>query len=128
MQGNRSQNTRPEIALRQRLHALGLRYRLWARPLPARRHKADIVFRPAKVAVEVRGCFWHGCPDHYRAPASNASYWAEKVERNTARDAASAAALEDAGWALIVVWEHENPDLAASRVADVVAERRPTRR
>ncbi|WP_375475859.1 very short patch repair endonuclease [uncultured Jatrophihabitans sp.] len=124
MQANRSRDTGPELALRRLLHARGLRYRVCVRPLPGRRHQADIVFRRARVAVEVRGCFWHGCPQHYRAPASNSTYWQAKAERNMARDCAAEQALTAAGWQLIVVWEHEDAADAAERVATVVRDRR----
>ncbi|MFI7680356.1 very short patch repair endonuclease [Actinophytocola sp. NPDC049390] len=124
MQANRSRDTKPEVALRQLLHARGLRYRVCARPIPGMRRTADIVFRPARVAVEVYGCFWHGCPEHYRAPATNSQYWAGKVERNMRRDADTANTLNDAGWALVVVWEHENLTEAAERVTELVMLRR----
>src|SRR4051812_17917775 len=123
MQLQRTRDTRPEIAVRRLLHAMGLRYRVCARPLPELRRTADLVFRPAKLAVEVRGCFWHGCPDHYRAPTANAPYWRGKVERNLARDADTARRLSEAGWALVVVWEHERPDAAALRIAAEVRAR-----
>lgn len=110
--------------MRRALHALGLRYRVCARPIPAVRRTADVVFGPARVAVEIWGCFWHGCPEHYRAPASNAGYWAEKVSRNRRRDEENAQRLLEAGWVLEVVWEHEDPAAASQRVAAVVRERR----
>ena len=125
MQANRSRDTKPELALRRRLHAMGLRYRVCARPIPEVRHQADIVFRPAKVAVEVRGCFWHGCPDHHRAPSANSAYWSAKVERNKARDLATERRLAEAGWTLVVIWEHEPVEKAAERVASEVRSRRP---
>lgn len=128
MQANRSRDTAPELALRRALHALGLRYRVCARPIPEVRRTADLVFRPARVAVEVRGCFWHGCPEHYRAPSSNVSYWAEKVSRNQRRDKENAQRLHEAGWLLEVVWEHEDPAAASQRVAAVIRERRQARK
>jgi DNA mismatch endonuclease, patch repair protein len=85
---------------------------------------ADVVFRPTRVAVEVLGCFWHGCPAHYSAPASNADYWSEKVRRNQRRDEENAVRLERAGWVLEVVWEHEDPVKASQRIAAVILERR----
>ncbi len=124
MQSNRSRDTKPELALRQALHALGLRYRVCARPIPDVPRTVDVVFRPARVAVELRGCFWHGCPDHYRRPASNTSYWSEKVKRNQRRDEETALRLGEAGWLLLVVWEHEDPIEASGRIASVVRERR----
>lgn len=128
MQGNRSRDTKPEIALRQVLHRMGLRYRVCARPLRGVRRTADIVFGPAQVAVEVRGCFWHGCPDHYRAPTANGQFWADKVARNMARDTETAAALAAAGWLLVVVWEHDDVTTSATHIARVVRERRESSR
>ncbi len=124
MQANRSRDTGPELALRQALHRMGLRYRVCTRPLRKVRTTADIVFGPAKVAVEVRGCFWHGCPEHYRAPAANKQFWADKVARNMARDLASAQQLAAAGWLLVVVWEHDDVASSAREIADVVHQRR----
>ena len=39
------------------------------------------------------------------------------------RDARNAAALRRAGWALVIVWEHENVASAADRVESVIRER-----
>lgn len=124
MQSNRSRDTRPELALRRVLHAMGLRYRVCARPLPELRRTADLVFRPSRVAVEVRGCFWHGCPEHYRAPSANNPYWSAKVARNMARDAATEQTLAEAGWQLISVWEHDDVAEAAEKIYAAVRERR----
>src|SRR4051794_2033798 len=63
MRLQRSRDTSPEMALRRILHSRGLRYRVDATlPLRGVRRRADIVFRRARVAVFVDGCFWHGCP------------------------------------------------------------------
>jgi DNA mismatch endonuclease, patch repair protein len=125
MQANRSRDTGPELAVRRALHGLGLRYRVCVRPIPTVARTADVVFRPSRVAVEVLGCFWHGCSEHYKAPQANADYWAKKVARNRDRDEENARALRQAGWMLAVVWEHEDPDLASRRIAALVKERRP---
>ncbi|UQX11040.1 very short patch repair endonuclease [Candidatus Mycobacterium methanotrophicum] len=124
MRSNRSRDTRPELALRRLLFAEGLRYRVAARPLPRLKRTVDIVFRPSRVAVEMRGCFWHGCPQHFRAPASNKEYWTAKIARNKGRDLATEQALRDAGWLLVVVWEHDNLREAAREIASAVARRR----
>ncbi|MEU8619262.1 very short patch repair endonuclease [Streptomyces sp. NPDC048623] len=124
MSGQRSRDTGVEKALRSALHRAGLRYRVHRRPLKGVRREADIVFGPAKVAVFVDGCFWHGCPEHATWPKRNAQFWREKIEKNRARDANTDARLVDAGWLPVRVWEHESADEAAERVAAVVAERR----
>jgi DNA mismatch endonuclease, patch repair protein len=99
----RSRNTTPEVALRKELWALGRRYRLHA-PIPGR---PDIVFARARVAVFVDGCFWHGCPEHYTAPAANAEFWRAKLERNVARDRQVDRELAGHGWLVLRLWEHE---------------------
>jgi DNA mismatch endonuclease, patch repair protein len=125
MQAQRRQDTAPELELRRRLHAAGLRYRVHQRPLPDLRRQADIVFRRARVAVFVDGCFWHGCPEHgRRVHATNGWYWPEKIARNQRRDADTDARLTAAGWTVLRVWEHEPSDAAARRVASVVAHHR----
>src|SRR3954467_12734074 len=75
-------DTRPEIALRRLLHGRGLRFRVDRAVLPGVRRRADIVFGPARVAVFVDGCFWHGCPTHGTWPRHNAEFWREKIETN----------------------------------------------
>lgn len=107
MQGNRSRDTRPEMALRQALHARGLRYFVNRRPLSALRRTADIVFPRKKLAVFVDGCFWHGCPEHHTLAKTNAEFWADKVSTNTARDRETDALLRADGWTVVRVWEHE---------------------
>ncbi|MFI7038598.1 very short patch repair endonuclease [Microbispora rosea] len=120
MQANRGRDTKPELALRRAVHALGLRYRVSIRPLPSIRRTADIVFTRAKVAVFMDGCFWHGCPEHHTKSATNAEYWAEKVRRNRERDAETDRLLTEAGWSVIRIWEHENPEASANVIATEV--------
>lgn len=111
--------------MRRAVHALGLRYRVSARPLPNLRRTADMVFRGAKVAVFVDGCFWHGCPQHHTMAVSNRTYWANKVKRNVDRDSETDALLLEAGWLPMRFWEHEDPVLAAQEIAAAVRARRP---
>ena len=125
MQGNRSRDTAPELAIRRLLHAMGLRYRVATRPLAGVRRTADIVFGPAHVAVFVDGCFWHGCPEHSSVPKTNTDYWQPKLQRNAERDRETDRLLTASGWLAIRVWEHEDPGKAARRIARAVARRRP---
>ena len=120
MQANKGRDTQPELALRSAAHALGLRYRVSVRPLRELRRTADLVFTKARVAVFLDGCFWHGCPDHHTVAATNASFWAEKVESTRSRDRETDRRLADAGWTSIRVWEHEDPVEAAQRIQAVV--------
>lgn len=124
MRRQATSSTRPELDLRRELHARGLRYRIQKRPLPALNRTADIVFGPTRVAVDVRGCFWHSCPDHGNTPENNQDWWTAKLERTTQRDAETERAWRDAGWKVVVVWEHEEKGSAADRVEQTVAGRR----
>jgi len=71
--------------------------------------KPDFVFRRAKVAVFVDGCFWHGCPTHGSIPVSNVHFWRSKLDGNIARDALVGRELRQHGWRVFRVWEHELP-------------------
>ncbi len=104
MRAVKAGDTGPELEVRALLRALGHRYRLHARDLPGR---PDIVFRGRRKAIFVHGCFWHGhdCARGARAPKANADYWFAKIARNRARDAASVAALQHAGWSCLIIWE-----------------------
>ncbi|MEJ2856623.1 MULTISPECIES: very short patch repair endonuclease [unclassified Saccharothrix] len=127
MSRQRSRDTGIEVALRKELHRLGLRYRVHQRPIKAVRREADVVFGPAKVAVFVDGCFWHGCPDHGTWPKRNSDFWRTKIETNQARDANTDHLLAEAGWLAVRVWEHEDPTTAATRIHTAVDTRRPKR-
>lgn len=98
-----SRNTTPELALRRALWAAGLRYRLH-RDLPG---TPDLSFVGARLAVFVDGCFWHGCPQHYSAPATRSEFWANKLRRNVDRDRRVGDELTAMGWTVVRVWEHE---------------------
>jgi DNA mismatch endonuclease, patch repair protein len=67
----------------------------------------DFVFRNARVAVFVDGCFWHACPVHGTQPRGNRAFWREKLVRNAERDRRVTRGLRRAGWRVLRVWEHE---------------------
>lgn len=122
MQGTRQRDTPKELALRSALTRLGLRYRINA-PVPGSRRTVDVLFRRAKVAVFVDGCFWHCCPEHATWPKANAAWWRAKLQANVARDRDTDTKLQSAGWRVIRVWEHQDPAPAARLIAGVVTRR-----
>ena len=104
MSGIRGKNTKPELALRRSLHALGFRYRLHAKGIPGR---PDIVMPKYRAVIFVHGCFWHrhaGCR-YATVPATRPEFWAAKFHANVVRDAAVQSALREAGWRVGTVWE-----------------------
>jgi len=67
--------------------------------------RPDFVFRRVKVAVFVDGCFWHGCPRHFRVPRTRTKFWMEKIRGNKARDRRVSRELRASGWKVLRVWE-----------------------
>ena len=126
MQGNRRKDTGPEMAVRRLVHASGLRYRVDQRPIATVNRKADLVFRKAKVSVFIDGCFWHKCPDHFQAPASNRDFWEAKIAANVHRDQETDALLRESGWQVLRFWEHENPEVVATEIERAVRSARET--
>jgi DNA mismatch endonuclease, patch repair protein len=113
----RSKNSRPEMAIRKLVFALGYRYRLHARTLPG---CPDLVFRPKRKVIFVHGCFWHR---HTRCalarmPKSNIDFWTTKLEGNHNRDARNRRALVREGWKVLTIWECElkNKALLEARI------------
>lgn len=88
------------------------------------RRRPDLVFGPARVAVFVDGCFWHGCPEHATWPKNNEAFWREKIETNRLRDRDTDRRLAEAGWEVVRVWEHEDMEEAADRLERILRERR----
>lgn len=99
----RGRDTKPEMLVRQGLHARGLRYRLHDRKLPGR---PDLVFPRHGAVVFVHGCFWHahGCALS-KLPATRQDFWKKKLEGNVTRDRRAVDALLASGWRVLVIWE-----------------------
>jgi DNA mismatch endonuclease (patch repair protein) len=85
------------------------------------RRKADITFSKHRLAIFVDGCFWHSCPDHATYPKANAIFWAHKLASNVRRDRDTDRRLEESGWSVLRIWEHETAAHAADKVEDRLA-------
>jgi DNA mismatch endonuclease (patch repair protein) len=94
----------------------------WRRHVPIK-GRPDFVFRAEHVAVFVDGCFWHQCPKCSNMPANNREFWQAKLSRNVERDREVTAALEEKGWRVLRVWEHEfkSPPSILRRVLEALA-------
>lgn len=99
----RSRETGPELQLRAALRSAGIRYRAYPR-IPGR---PDIGISGTRIVVLVHGCFWHGCPRHYQAPATRASFWRDKLQDNRRRDRRANRMLRSAGFVPMTFWECE---------------------
>jgi len=112
-------DTKPELLLRKELWRRGLRgYRLDVK-LPGR---PDIFFSKYKLCVFVDGCFWHGCPIHYKGVERNKGYWDAKIEGNTLRDRVADEKLFEMGFTVMRFWDHEITGKPVCVVADRLEE------
>ena len=99
----RSKNTKPEMAVRKYLSAKGYRYKLHDKKLPG---KPDIVLKRKKIAIQVRGCFWHGHSCKLaNYPKTNRKYWKDKINNNRKRDRKNDRLIKKMGYRLIVINE-----------------------
>jgi DNA mismatch endonuclease (patch repair protein) len=79
----------------------------------------DFIWRGAKVAVFVDGCFWHGHGCRNTVPKTNARLWRAKVTKTKLRDHKISNRLRAKGWTVVRIWECElrrNPDKYVARV------------
>jgi|GEM_PF-522401 len=109
----RSTDTKPEIAVRKLLHALGYRFRLHGKVnnrlyksglLPG---KPDIVLAKYKTVIFVHGCFWHrhkGCK-RATTPKTRTEFWEKKFAQNVKKDKRNLQILKALGWHVITIWE-----------------------
>lgn len=94
--------TKLELKAKAELEPLGFEFQpkdIFGRP--------DFAHRAKMVAVFVDSCFFHRCPDHCKMPESNAEFWRKKLEANVRRAEAVTGMLEDGGWTVVRVWEHD---------------------
>ena len=113
-------NTTTELPLGKLLWAAGLRgYRKHWKV----RGKPDFAWPGRKIAVFVDGCFWHGCPLHFRQPSTNRTFWRNKIEANRLRDRTTTGLLRKKGWRVVRIWEHELRDTkkVLRRILDALA-------
>jgi len=123
----RNKDSKAELALRQALHARGLRYRLHARDVTGH---PDLVIRSRRLAVFVDGDMWHGNEYKRRGLScladlfpTRTEWWVDKIERNMRRDQEVNKQLAADGWNVVRIWESEvleDPQKAADRVLDAL--------
>jgi len=118
-----SKDTKPELAVRSLVHALGYRFRLHVASLPG---KPDLVFPGRRKIIFVHGCFWHR---HARcryatSPKTRPEFWQEKFCTNVARDRRTRRELKKLGWSILTVWQCElkNPQKLEVRIEEFLAD------
>ena len=121
MRNQRIVDTKPESDIARACFGLGLRYRKNVE-IPEAKTRGDLVFKKHKLVVFVDGCFWHGCPWHYRTPKTRSEWWDAKIEKNKKRDVIKTRKLRRLGWKVVRVWEHVDPDKAAHKILNKTKE------
>lgn len=116
--------TSPQGVMRAALWSSGFRFRTDEHAAEGVTHLLDLVHRGTKIAVDVRSCFWHGCPDHVAAHLATNPRWVAKRQRVIARDQEMVEALVERGWFVAVCWAHDDPTTMAQTVAALATQRR----
>ena len=112
MQGNRRTGTRPEELMKEILKGFEYQPDLPGHPDFADRGRMTVIF--------IDGCFWHGCPDHFKMPKTNRDYWSSKIRRNRERDAEVDGIYSSMGWHAARIYEHELKGRSALEIGAVV--------
>lgn len=114
----KSKNTNLEIYFKKLIRGLNFRYQ------PKIFGKPDFAIKKLKIAIFIDSCFWHKCPKHFRKPAANSSYWAQKTNLNVKRAKNVNMRLKKEGWKVLRFWEHDikkNPNQCIKKAQKLVS-------
>ena len=103
----RSSGTTPERRLYELVRAVAGKRRKVLQNAAEWEGTPDIVIPSLKLVLFADGCFFHGCPQHCRMPATNRDYWERKIARNQQRDRRARRMLRSHGLSVWRFWEHE---------------------
>ena len=113
----KSRETKIELQFRELLRGYRFRYQ------PKAFGKPDFASKKLKTVIFIDGCFWHKCPKHFRKPATNNSYWKQKINRNVIRAKEVDMHLKYQGWKVMRFWEHDmkkNPKKVVDKIQKVL--------
>lgn len=100
----KGKDTGLELRFRQYLLSRGMKGFVTNACLPG---KPDIFFRGRKTAVFIDGCYWHKCPECFKLPKTNGTFWKSKLDKNTRRDKKITFLLKKKGFSVVRLWEHQ---------------------
>ncbi len=115
----RSKRTKPELRVHGHLKGNHVRHHMW----PIMWGSPDVLVHPNTI-VFVNGCFWHGCPKHFRTPKTNSLFWAGKIRKNRVRQDRVVACYKYSGYKVVVVWEHDLKGARLERIISKIAGRK----
>lgn len=111
-------DTSIEKMVRSALHRKGLRFKKHVKGLPGR---PDIVFTAKKIVIFVDGDFWHGYNFELWSHKLT-EFWYIKIRDNIARDRKNERLLEELGWTVLRVWQHELKGNLDQRMDELIRE------
>ncbi|ODA33647.1 very short patch repair endonuclease [Veronia pacifica] len=104
MRAIKPRDTKPELIVRQTLHARGFRFRLCPPNLPG---KPDIWLPKYNAVIFVNGCFWHLHQCHLsHIPKTRCEFWFNKLTSNADRDKRNIRKLLASHIRVLVIWEY----------------------
>ena len=104
MRAVRSKDSKIEKLFREKLWAIGFRYRKNSSKYFG---KPDVVLSKYETVIFVDSCFWHGCKKHCRLPTTRKKFWAAKIDGNKQRDKKVNQYYKKTNWKVIRIWEHD---------------------
>lgn len=107
MQAVKGKNTKLENNVMAYLWQHGYRFGKNVKDLEG---KPDIAIKKYKLVIFIDSCFWHKCPIHYKAPATNFEFWENKITGNQKRDEQITEYYQSKEWNILRIWEHELRD------------------
>jgi DNA mismatch endonuclease Vsr len=103
MQAVRSENTKPEMMVRQAIFRAGFRYKLHRHDLPG---SPDLFILKYGVVVFINGCFWHQHGCSLRAvPKATPIFGTRNLQTTLVRDIKTSWELSLQGYRIATVWE-----------------------
>jgi DNA mismatch endonuclease (patch repair protein) len=115
-QGRR--DTLPELAVRRRLHARGVRYRVDVRPCRETRARGDLVWKGRRLVV-----FGKDPSAPHRSQARGGPLQRGRRVEPSAGNRRADAVLTGLGWRVLRFWEHEDPEAVVEVICAELARR-----
>ena len=103
--------------MRSELHKRGFRFRKHLKELPG---KPDIVFTKARVVVFLDGDFWHGY-EFLTWQDTVSAFWKAKIANTIKRDARNDLLLQEMGWTVVRLWQHDLERNYEGSIEDIVS-------
>ena len=103
MRAVRRTGTKPEQLTKDALLALRVRFQEQDKGLPG---TPDFTIPRLRVAIQVRGCFWHSHVCRACAvPRTRRNFWIPKLSENVRRDRRQDRQLRALGYSVVTIWE-----------------------